>query len=68
MRLENGELFYRREDNPEYRLISMAEDLFALDGLETFRIRFVREGAGPAAAIEGLYFSGDSDRSGRSRS
>lgn len=67
VRVEGGVLYYRREGNREYRLIPMTEELFALDGLETFRIRFVDARSGPAAAIEGLYFDGTTDRNDRSR-
>lgn len=66
VRLESGVLYYRREDNPEYRLIPMADDVFALDGPETFRIRFVTDGPGPTVAIEGLYLDGSEDRTERS--
>lgn len=67
VRLESGVLYYRRDDNPEYRLVPMAEDLFAPDGLETFRIRFVRGGEGPATKIVGLYLDGSVDETSRSR-
>lgn len=62
VRLRDGTLYYRREGNPEYRLVPLAADLFALDGLETFRIRFAVDGDGGASAIVGLYIDGSSDR------
>lgn len=65
VRFENGTLYYRREGNPEYRLIPMAHDLFALDGLETFRIRFARDDSGRVAKIVGLYIDGNTDETKR---
>ena len=58
VRWEDGALFYRRDENTEYRLIPMAEDLFALDGVETFRMRFVFGATGQAVKIVALYFDG----------
>lgn len=63
--VEDGILHYRREGNPAHRLVPMAEDLFAVEGLETFRVRFVDAGSGPAGAVEGLYFDGTTDRTER---
>lgn len=65
VRLENGRLYYRREGNPEYPLTPLAEDLFALEGLETFRVRFELEGTGPSPRIIGLYINGETDESSR---
>ena len=63
--LRGTTLFYRRNGNPEYRLIPLAEDTFALDGLETFRVRFVTEGGRRAIKIVGLDLDGSSDETRR---
>jgi len=62
---ENGALFYRRT-GPKYRLVPITATLFALDGLETFRIEFtVRDGQ--AVGLVGLYDNGDRDLSPRTK-
>jgi CubicO group peptidase (beta-lactamase class C family) len=61
VRLKDGRLYYQREGNPEYPMIPLADDLFALEGLETFRLRFVQEGSALATEIIGIYINGGSD-------
>ncbi len=68
VRLEGASLFYHRDDNPRYRLIPMARDTFALDGLETFRLRFVADEAGQVVKIVGLYAGGNQDETPRDAS
>ena len=63
VRLEGQTLYYQRDDNPRYRLIPLADDLFALDGLETFRMRFVADDTGRIVKIVGLYVGGNQDES-----
>jgi CubicO group peptidase (beta-lactamase class C family) len=65
IRLENGRLYYQREGNPEYPLTPLSENLFALEGLETFRVRFELAGNAPAPRIIGLYINGETDESNR---
>jgi hypothetical protein len=62
--MENGELFYRRT-GPQYRLISLKEDLFALEGVDHFRIEFVVDQSGRAVEMIGHYDIGMEDRSVR---
>ena len=64
--LRDGGLVYQREGNPEYDLIPLGEGLFALHGMETFRMLFAGELQGRAEKIVGLYFDGSSDESARS--
>jgi hypothetical protein len=64
--LENGELYYQREDRPKYRMIPMGDDLFALDGLEYFRVQFVRDASGAVVELTGLYDNGMRDANQRS--
>jgi len=63
--LENGALFYQRQDRPKYRLIPMGDDLFALDGLEYFRAQFVRDSSGAVTELVGLYDDGTQDANPR---
>jgi hypothetical protein len=62
---ENGALYYQRTV-PRYRLVPMTATLFALDGLETFRLEFVVKD-GKAVAVTGYYNDGRSDSSARTK-
>ncbi len=64
--LEDGALFYQREDRPKYRMIPMADDIFRFDELEFFRLKFVRETSGAATEVVGVYDTGQTDRHARS--
>lgn len=61
---ENGDLFYQRT-GPKYRLIPLKEDLFALEGLDYFRIEMTTDKKGNANALIGLYDDGRKDPSKR---
>jgi hypothetical protein len=50
--LENGVLYYQRT-GPKYRLVAMTETLFAVEGLDYFRLEFVVKD-GQATAVVGL--------------
>lgn len=58
-------LLYQSDGSPEHRLIPISEDTFLLEGVGTARMRFVREGPGPATKIEGLYWDGSTDETER---
>ena len=62
---ENGALFYQRT-GPKYRLVPITPTLFALDGLDSFRVEFVIRG-GKAVELMGLYDNGDRDPSPRTK-
>jgi hypothetical protein len=64
--LENGELFYQRQGRPKTRLLPLVTDKFRLDGMDAFRIQFVRDG-GRATELIGMYKDGRSDRTARSQ-
>ena len=63
--LENGVLYYQRT-GPKYRLVPMTETLFAVEGLDYFRLEFVVKD-GKAMAVNGLYDNGDKDTSPRTK-
>ena len=62
--LETDALFYAREGSTgKTKLIPLSEDLFALESMTTFRIRFELDEQGRATKIVGLYDNGESDES-----
>jgi len=62
---ENGSLFYQRT-GPKYRLMPLTATLFALDGLDSFRIEFVVKD-GRAVELTGLYDNGERQPSPRTK-
>jgi hypothetical protein len=66
VQFENGELFYQRT-GPKYKLIPLKETLFALEGLDFFRIEFVLDAAGNVTELIGLYEIGFKDSSKRNK-
>ncbi len=64
--LENGELYYQREDRPKNRMIPMAADLFRFEELDYFRLQVVTDGEGNPTELRGLYDNGHTDASVRS--
>jgi len=66
IKLEDGQLLYRRKGNPDYRpLIAIGEDEFVIEGLSGFIMQFERDGLGQIERIVGLYVQGHSDNSMR---
>ena len=63
--LEDGVLYYRRDDNPRTRLRPLSKDTFQPESSGTFRIRFMADGPGAASRIVGLYLDGNRDESTR---
>ncbi len=63
---EDGELYYQREDRPKYKLVPMGNDMFILEGLDYFRIQFVRGSSGTMDELVGLYKGGHRDSNKRS--
>ena len=62
---ESGALHYQRT-GPKYKLIPMTATLFALDGLDTFRIEFTVKD-GKTVGLVGLYDNGERDSSSRTK-
>jgi len=62
---ESGALFYQRT-GPKYRLIPLTRTLFAVEGLDYFRVEFVVKD-GQAVELVGLYDNGDRQPSPRTK-
>lgn len=62
---ENGALFYQRT-GPKYRLLPLTAALFALDGLDNFRIEFTVE-SGRVTGLVGIYDDGERQPSPRTK-
>jgi hypothetical protein len=56
--VEDGSLRYQRAPNPPTTLMPLAEDLFAMEGTEDFRVRFTRDDSGAVTELVGLYADG----------
>jgi hypothetical protein len=65
--LREGQLYYQREGRPEYRLIPLNKNTFALEGYAPFRIRFASDESGQVTKIVGLYIQGNTDQSPRDK-
>ncbi|UCD06158.1 MAG: S41 family peptidase [candidate division WOR-3 bacterium] len=63
---EDGELFYQRT-GPKYRLIPLKRNLFALEGLDYFRIEIEVDKNGNATQLVGIYDDGRKNPSPRSQ-
>lgn len=62
---ENGVLHYQRT-GPKYRLVPLTETLFAVEGLDYFRVEFVVKD-GQAVELVGLYDNGERQPSKRTK-
>jgi len=63
--LEEGDLYYQREDRPKMKLIPMKEDLFMVNEIDYFRLKIIIED-GKAVAVEGHYDNGTVDKHDKS--
>ena len=59
--VEDGILYYQREDRPKYALIPMGDHRFMLEGLDYFRIQFVVDEGGEFNEMIGQYDNGRTD-------
>jgi len=64
--VEDGKLYYQRNENPHYQLIPMAKDMFMIEELDYFRVKFERDKTGKVVKIIGLYDNGHTDEHERS--
>lgn len=62
---EKDVLYYQREGRPKYKLIPMGDDTFALEGMDTFRIKFNRDNSGKVVEFLGMYSDGATDSNQR---
>ena len=58
---ENGEMYYARENGPKRKLIPITDQRFMLDGVDYFRLEFVRENSDKATEVVGYYDNGTTD-------
>ncbi len=59
--LEGGSLFYQRQGRPKIKLIPIADDYFMLEGIDYFRLKFLKE-RGRVVAVEGYGTAGAVDK------
>ena len=59
--LEDGNLYYQREDRPKMQMIPMKEGLFMFKEIDYFRVKFIKKGD-EVVALEGNYDNGNKDR------
>jgi retinol-binding protein 3 len=64
---EEGELYYYHDGEARFRLIPLAADLFQLDGVDTYRIRFELDERDRVRRLVGLPLSGAPDSYPRTR-
>jgi hypothetical protein len=67
VRMENGELYYSRDGNPERKLIALSEDTFLIEGVDYFKMKFEKNNSGEVMGILGMYKQGHIDRSPRDK-
>ena len=63
--LKGGELMYKRGSQPGHKLVPMGNDMFMLEGLPYFRLRFVRDESGRVTEAMGMYDNGVTDSTKR---
>ena len=63
---ESGALFYQRETQPRRRLIPGGKDFFLVDGVDYFRVQFLRDERGRVEKLVGIYDNGRTDENPRS--
>jgi tetratricopeptide (TPR) repeat protein len=65
--LREGRLYYQRDGRPEFRLLPLNRNTFALERYGQFRIQFVADESGRITKLIGLYIQGNTDESPRDR-
>jgi CubicO group peptidase (beta-lactamase class C family) len=64
--LEDSSLYYQRAGRPaKYKLLPLAADTFLVDGLGSFRVRFMSDGDGHVTKLVRLHVDGVEDESPR---
>ncbi len=64
--LEDGALYYQREDRPKMKMTPMNEDTFSFKDLDYFRLQFIVEG-NKVTGVKGHYDNGRSDEHKKSK-
>jgi hypothetical protein len=64
--LENGALYYKREQRMKYPMVPVGKDMFMLKDLDFFRIQFKRDASGRINEFVGLYDDGTTDSNPKS--
>ena len=65
--IEDGVLYYQREDRPRLEMQPMGEDLFRVGDLDYFRLSFERNRSGKVVKVIGLYDDGRTDKHERDK-
>ncbi len=65
--VEDGALYYQREDRPKYKLIPMGNHWFMLEDLDYFRIEFLTDDKGGINELVGHYDNGRTDGNKRDK-
>ncbi|HDS01039.1 MAG TPA: hypothetical protein ENO22_13640 [candidate division Zixibacteria bacterium] len=61
--MEGDELYYQRDDRPKQKLIALSEDIFMIEGVDYFKMKFEEDESGEVIGILGIYKQGFIDRS-----
>jgi hypothetical protein len=65
--MEDGILYYHRDNRPRYKMFFMGDDTFRFEELDYFRISFERDKSGGVVKILGIYRSGQTDENSRNK-
>jgi hypothetical protein len=63
--IEDGALCYQRENRPKYKMKPMSDDIFIVEGLDYFRIKFNKDATGTVVELVGMYDNGETDTNKR---
>jgi hypothetical protein len=65
IKLEDGALYYERDERPKYKMIPITETLFCFDEYDFFMLEIETDDSGNPVALIGIYNNGRTDRSPR---
>ena len=63
--LEDGALWYERDERPKYRMIPVSDNLFCFEEYDFFKLQIETNDSGEPVALIGIYNNGRTDRSPR---
>jgi len=63
--IEDGALCYQRENRPKYKMKPMSDDIFIVEGLDYFRIKFNKDAIDTVVELVGMYDNGETDTNKR---